>query len=84
MKRTFTRDELDDLIDEGQLVETSAWRHGRKETWVFKADDGKHYRLKVCVAPEEGWQLAPTEECEEVREEERVVKVWVPVEPGAR
>jgi len=81
MKRTFTTEEIRDLLDSEHAVRVSVgpWRHGHTETHVFAADDGHHYRITIHVHTDDGWQLyADKQVCERVKPVQVTETQWVP------
>jgi hypothetical protein len=71
--------EIWDAIEDGTRVATSAWRWGTNETYVVEREPGRFYRFMVQVHAQEGLQTNGPVLAVEVREVEKVVKVWEPV-----
>lgn len=75
--REFPEEQAFDLIDDAITVETKPWRHGTRETLVFEAD-GSHWRVEVCVHPDEGVQLYGPLRAVQVHKVTKTVEAWEP------
>ena len=77
-RRTFTREEMFDALEEPTVEEVSSrpWRHGRHVTYVFP-NGGKHWRIEVAVHHDEGVRLdGGSFEAQEVRAVQKTVTAW--------
>ena len=74
--------EASNLIDKEEYVQTSSWRWGTVESYVFERD-GKHYRADIRFHSEEGPQIDYGIEAYEVEPIDRVVTHWVRVKDEA-
>lgn len=70
-----TKEELYDLLDDLDPVETTKWRHGHRNIYVFEKD-AKHWVVQVDVHPEEGWQVPDEQNCERVWAHQVVTTSW--------
>lgn len=78
MKRTFTTDELYELIDDPEDQISEPWKWGSLETYVFKADDGHFYRISLELHRDEGFQFYGDEhEAERVVPVEKKITEWI-------
>lgn len=78
IKRSFTKDEIFDLICDSSPVSTSSWKFGTYQTFVLSID-GEHWQIEVQVHYDDGIQDKFPIEAVKVHEVERTVKVWEPV-----
>ena len=83
--KTFTNEQLvEDLLDDSEVIATSYWRHGTRDTRVF-GFEGKHYKISFNNHTNDGWQLFDkTYECVEVRKVPKTVLVWEDVSGEAK
>lgn len=76
----FTDEQLDVLINaEGaEEVGTQAWRHGYVALYVVP-HEGKFYRVRIPIHPNEGWQTGGSVDGVEVVKREVTKTEWVAV-----
>ena len=78
--REFKRVEFMELVEGTKPTDVQPWKWGTRKTYVFELD-GKHWAGDIEVHVTEGWRGSDedTVTCSEVRQVEKVVKVWEPV-----
>lgn len=55
MERTFTSEEIRELLAELDPIRKDNWRHGHRDTYVFELD-AMHWQTTIEVHHEDGWQ----------------------------
>lgn len=76
IEREFTEAEI--LDQDFESIESSYWRHGTDQTFVFELD-GVHWSFQARVHHEDGLQLDGPVTATQVHQVDKVVKVWEPV-----
>lgn len=77
MIREFTAEQLEELLDDAQEIDSRPWRHGRKVRLVFE-HDGAHWAIWVDSHHEEGLQIDHSIMATAVQRMEKTVWVWGP------
>lgn len=75
IKREFTEEEISDLLDEADEIDSQPWRHGRKVRYVFR-HDGAHWAVWIDVHHSEGISTYRPVTATKVHQVEKTVKVW--------
>lgn len=80
--RNFKKDELLDLLDQGETVHRGYWRHGTRDCIVFPAD-GAFWMVWLDNHHEEGIEIWDAEvRAQEVERVQHLTDVWEPVVAG--
>lgn len=78
----ISKDDVYEAIYDGQRIATESWRWGTTETYVYEREPGRFYRFTVQMHSQDGLQIFGPVTATEVRQVEKVVKVWEVVPTG--
>jgi hypothetical protein len=78
--KTFTDEQLDELLDDAETIATEPWRHGTHQTMVFE-HEGAHWRVGVRYHHEEGRErISGGYTATKVAKVPKTIEVWEPCE----
>lgn len=83
IKKTFTLKQVQEMLESAQEIDSGAWRHGRRVTYVLTdTTDEAHYVITIDVHSDEGQQLYglmfELYQVEQVEQVEKMILVWEP------